>query len=280
MENSRIDAIGLLLAAVAAIIALSAAQMNFGYLSSLAGFTLLLVLFAFDRQGYRSGFQSLAFAAVCGVCLILAGGYLFHLVSSPAGPQPDHAAFEEWLGIAWLIATALFWGIDRARMGGREQLGLGAIAAPVARTTGPSFITQPAPSFIAQSSPPPAYAPPPPPQPPPEPVFEQPAPAAPVYAPPLPPPVEPVQPLATPPAAHQIPPGKEVMIYINLMGEAMNVLRTVRAEHLGRDFYLIADEMPANEDWEFKPGQIVRCKKKNLSSGKGLVAFEEAPRAS
>ena len=69
------------------------------------------------------------------------------------------------------------------------------------------------------------------------------------------------------------------MIYVNLMGEGMNVLRTVRAESLGRDFYLIADEMPAGEDWEFKPGQIVRCRKKNLSNGKGWVAFEEAPRA-
>jgi hypothetical protein len=59
----------------------------------------------------------------------------------------------------------------------------------------------------------------------------------------------------------------------------MNVLRSVRAEHLGRDFYIIVDEMPADENWEFVPGQVVRCKKKSLSNGKGLVAYEEAPRA-
>jgi hypothetical protein len=59
----------------------------------------------------------------------------------------------------------------------------------------------------------------------------------------------------------------------------MNVLRIVRAEHLGRDFYIIVEQMPAGETWEYVPGQVVRCRKKNLSSGKGLVAFEEAPRA-
>jgi len=69
------------------------------------------------------------------------------------------------------------------------------------------------------------------------------------------------------------------MIYVNLIGEGLNVLRTVRAEHLGRDFYKIIETMPEGETWEYQPGQVVRCKKKNLSSGKGLVATEEAPRA-
>jgi hypothetical protein len=64
-----------------------------------------------------------------------------------------------------------------------------------------------------------------------------------------------------------------------LLGEGLNVLRSVQAEHLGRDFYRIVDTMPENERWEYQPGQVVRCKKKNLSSGKGLVAVEEAPRA-
>jgi hypothetical protein len=86
---------------------------------------------------------------------------------------------------------------------------------------------------------------------------------------------------AAPPPKAPIPTGqgKEVSIYINLLGEGMNVLRAVRAEHLGRDFYIIVEEMPTGETWEYGPGQVVRCKKKNLSSGKGLVAFEEAPRA-
>ena len=73
--------------------------------------------------------------------------------------------------------------------------------------------------------------------------------------------------------------GKEVSIYVTMLGEGMNVLRSVRAEHLGRDFYIITEQMPADESWQFVPGQVVRCKKKNLSNGKGLVAYEEAPRA-
>jgi hypothetical protein len=76
-----------------------------------------------------------------------------------------------------------------------------------------------------------------------------------------------------------IPPGRESLIYLNLVGEGLNVLRTVRAENLGRDYYRIADIMPEGEQWEFTPGQVVRCRKKSLSNGKHMVAFEEAPRA-
>jgi len=69
------------------------------------------------------------------------------------------------------------------------------------------------------------------------------------------------------------------MVYVSLVGEGIPCLRSVRAEHLGRDFYRIAEPMPEGETWEYQPGQVVRAKKKNLSSGKALVAFEEAPRA-
>jgi hypothetical protein len=69
------------------------------------------------------------------------------------------------------------------------------------------------------------------------------------------------------------------MIYVSLLGEGLNVMRTVRAEHLGRDYYQIIDTMPPEETWQFQPGQVVRCKKQNLSTGKALVAVEEAPRS-
>ena len=82
-----------------------------------------------------------------------------------------------------------------------------------------------------------------------------------------------------PPNAIPVPAGKEVMIYVNLVGEGLALMRPVRAEQLGRDYYRIVEEMPGNETWEFQPGQIVKAKKKNLSSGKALVATEEAPRA-
>jgi hypothetical protein len=57
-------------------------------------------------------------------------------------------------------------------------------------------------------------------------------------------------------------------------------MRSVQAEHIGKDYYLIVEPRPAGEAWEFTTGQVVRCQKRNLSSGKGLVAVEEAPRAS
>jgi hypothetical protein len=57
------------------------------------------------------------------------------------------------------------------------------------------------------------------------------------------------------------------------------MLRAVRAEHLGRDYYRIIEPMPESEQWEYSTGQVVVCRKKNLSSGKALVAVEEAPRA-
>ena len=69
------------------------------------------------------------------------------------------------------------------------------------------------------------------------------------------------------------------MIYVTLVGEGLNVLRAVRAEHLGRDYYKITEAMPDGETWQFGPGQVVRAKKKNLSSGKAMVATEEAPRS-
>ncbi|HMF75996.1 MAG TPA: hypothetical protein VK604_10075 [Bryobacteraceae bacterium] len=290
MENSRIDAVGLLLALVAVVMAFSAGQANFGYVSSLAGLSLLLILFAYDRKGYRSGAQSLAFAAVCGICLMLACGYLLRLVSSSS--KPDRLVFEEWLGFLWLGGTIVFWGIDRARMGSREQSGFPSPALVARPAAQGGFISQ-ATVYPAPFQPPaPQPVPYTPPAPEPQPVFRQPEPASPVTpapeAPPLP--VEPVNPPPIPsnpppiPAAPRvlippIPPGRETTIYVNLLGETMNVLRTVHAENLGRDFYRIVDDMPDGEHWEFKPGQVVRCKKKNLSSGKGLVAFEEAPRA-
>ena len=138
--------------------------------------------------------------------------------------------------------------------------------------------------------PPAASRPPAPAAPAPSPAAAAPIPTAPAPAPveeevSAPPPAAPVLPTLTvpvspPPAAIEAPAGKQTEIFVNLVGEGLNVLRRVRAEHMGRDFYRIVDEMPAGETWQFQAGQIVRCKKTKLSSGKGLVAFEEAPRAS
>ena len=257
METSRIDSVALLTAVVAVALAFSAPG-EFGYLTSIAGLTLLSVLFAYDRSGYRSGWQSLAFAAVGGLCLALAGAFGFVLFLNP-----PRAALDKWIALTWVAGTFVFTVIDRVRMSSRAPASLGLTAGSVM------------PPPVSTS---PVFVPPKPvPAPVPQPAAPEPEPLLPVE----PPPVEAPPPQAAPPpTAIQIPPGKQIEIFVNLVGEGLNVLRRVRAEHLGRDFYRIADEIPEGENWQFQPGQIVRCKKTKLSSGKALVAFEEAPRAS
>jgi hypothetical protein len=260
METSRIDSVALLMAVVAIALAFTA-HGEFGYLSSIGGLTLLLVLFAYDRQGYRSGWQSLAFAAVSGLCVALASGFGFVLLLKPP-EAPAHDFYEKWLALTWIVAAIVFTTIDRVRMSSRAPASLGLTAGSMMTpemSVAPTFVpVKPAPK----------------PAPPPERVVQEP--------PPTPAAAEPQPTFAPepPPAAVQVPPGKETEIFVNLVGEGLNVLRRVRAEHLGRDFYRIIDDMPDNENWQFQPGQIVRCRKTKLSSGKSLVAFEEAPRAS
>jgi hypothetical protein len=268
MESSRIDPIALLAAVMAAALALTAARGDFGYLTTAGALTVLLVLFAYDQQGYRGLLQSLAFSAVCGFCLMLASGFILLSLNLSSADTVR----ERWLPVTFVVGTLVLMVVDRVRMSSRESFSMRLTSG-----TQPLSASQPtAPVFSAKAPPaPPAYVPPPPmptsPTPPPAPAS-----AAPIWT-------EPVAPAPPPPApapaAIPIPAGKETMIYLNLVGEGLNVLRTVRSEHLGRDFYRILDDMPEGETWEFLPGQVVRCKKQKLSNGKGLVAFEEAPRA-
>jgi hypothetical protein len=274
MPTSRITLPALAVIFIAGIVALHDLE---NLLACFSGLAILVMLFAYDRRGARSGWQSLAFAFVCGLALLLAIFYPLTLLAL------TFVSKDQLPALVWLVGTAAFWFIDRARMASRHAASFpGYAPAPVTQAVPSIYSTAsyaaPAPS--PQPAPPPAPPPlervftPAPEPPPPEPVAES-----------VPVPVEPPV-LAGVPAALPLPKapiptgqGKEVSIYINLLGEGMSVLRAVRAEHLGRDFYIIVEEMPAGETWEYGPGQVVRCKKKNLSSGKGLVAYEEAPRA-
>ena len=271
METSRIDSVALLVAIVALALAFAAAHGEFSYLTSIAGLSLLLVLFAYDRQGYRSGWQSLAFAAVAGLSLALAGAFVFVL-----SLRPSRDILDKWLALTWLAGAFVFCVMDRVRMSSRAPASLGLTAGSVMP---PPVTVSATPVFV-----PPAVSRPPAPAP----AAPTPSPAtpvAPIPTAPAPTPVEevsapPAVPVLPPPTAIEAPAGKQAEIFVSLVGEGLNVFRRVRAEHMGRDFYRIVDEMPAGETWQFQPGQIVRCKKTKLSSGKALVAFEEAPRAS
>jgi hypothetical protein len=330
MSKSQVDGTGLLLAVAAAALSLmlfSSGQLD--WLGSICGFALVLIVLGYDREGYRSVFESLGFAATVGLCLTVASTILLRvLAGTVAQPAPIAGRIgSEWMPAIWLFVTIVFCMIDRARMSGRvpqaaiqtsafpPRVFTPAPAAPAPEvprplvgeaptvapappaTPGPAAGPRPAftqPTFSQpvpeparatavdpRPEPPPVTAPQPPYAPPPQPVYV-PATQAAYAAPPQPvhpPPAEAPQPLRSPQVAPAAP-GKEAMIYVNLVGEGLNVLRAVRAENLGRDYYRIVEEMPEGEIWQYGPGQVVRCKKKNLSSGKAMVAFEEAQRSS
>jgi hypothetical protein len=322
MSKSQLDSTGLLVGAAGSVLALLLQSSNgFEWLSSIAGLILLLGLLSYDREGYRTAMESLAFAGTVALSLTVALAAVMRVLDgSMAQPAPIAGRIGgEWMPAIWLFVTVVFWLVDRARMGARiPQAATPSTLQPtifVPPSHPPAPPSQPAytaappqPTYVPPPPPPvstpapspaaPVFAPPPPvarpaftqptfsqpaapePAPPPPPIRQPPPPPPapePVYA--APPPPSPPPPVAPPPQAVPIPPGKEAMIYVTLVGEGLNVLRAVRAEHLGRDYYRIVEEMPEGETWQYGPGQVVKCKKKNLSSGKAMVAVEEAQRA-
>jgi amino acid transporter len=234
-------------AVIASVLALQLPA-AYTWITSIAGFTLLLLLFSFDNEDDRSLIQSLAFAAVCGFALAVASVIFYRSLAENNEVHMAGGRIEtEWLPLTWLGATLAIWAIDRVRMTAHRKSAAPAVG-PIQRGFIPSDVEP-----ISRSAS--------------EPLIVRAAPAAiPVVAAPAPPP---------PP-----PPAPQTDIYVTLVGEGLNLMRTVKAEHVGRDFYKIVEPMPEGETWEFTPGQVVRVKKRNLSTGKALVAVEEAPRAS
>ncbi len=265
METSRVNLAALAVALVAGLLVLHLPDSQ-GIVASLSGLTLLVSLLAFGKENGRTGIQSLSFAMVCGLAALGIFAFPLRFVLGTGRTVFGQDALPPAF---WLLASAIFWFVDRSAAdsgapqpvtfsGGYTQQPAGAgltVAAPVPQAQ----------SFAAAA-----------------PRATSTAPETTVFAPPVqmaPPPPAPTTGTTVAAPTPPVLSGKEVSIYVTMVGEGMNVLRSVRAEHLGRDFYIITDEMPADESWEFLPGQVVRCKKKNLSNGKGMVAYEEAPRA-
>ena len=271
MDLSRFESLTLVAAVIGAAILGAGSH---AIAPAVGDISILFALFAFDSSASRSGAQSIAFAAVSGFCLLTP---LFFLANNILGAATPSDSSSPWLlsGV-WAVATLILFSVDRFRMSAKDNVSLAASGMAAAGFS---------PGIIA--TPPNTYRPAPiRVVPPPQPVYAPPAYQPPVYAPP-PPPLPPQPAFVTEVPATQppmpdvtaIPAGREAVIYLNLVGEGLNVLRTVRAENLGRDYFRIADVMPEGEQWEFTPGQVVKCRKKSLSNGKHMVAFEEAPRA-
>lgn len=71
---------------------------------------------------------------------------------------------------------------------------------------------------------------------------------------------------------------KTVIIYVALLNEGTACWRPVLASPISDDLFQIVDPQPEDEEWEFKTGQIVRCKQGTFQDGSGLVAFESIDR--
>jgi hypothetical protein len=269
MSHSQIGSVPLIGATLAGGLAFLLVPSGLVWVASLIGLMLLLILLAYDGDEKRSILQTVAFSAVCGLCITLASLAIYQFLLTGVAPEFPQLA-RTWLPVTYLCATVVMLLVDFARMSARAGATPlpGAFYAPPANLSSSArtadFVSQ-----EAQRTPAPVIHPP---APEPQPVITHPEPVEPRL-------VRNSEPARPTPEPVPVKPGKETSIYVNLMGEGLNMLRSVRAEHLGRDYYRIIEPMPESEQWEYGPGQVVRCRKKNLSSGKALVAVEEAPRA-
>jgi hypothetical protein len=305
MSEFRIGPTTLINTVIAVVLALLFSSTPFGWFSTAGGVTLLLILLSYDQGARRSPFQSLSFSAVCALSLTFAAGFVIQRFA----PNKE---LPIWLVVVWAAVTILGTAIDRSRMAQRPVLQQGVElatspvqqAVPVQAAPPQPAHTQPVPAQPVPAQPtasrttrtsgiglglsePPAWArnareP--------TPSFESSSFEA---QPPVPerleetqvrpvvaarPPIPPAEAIPTPaaPPPPPIPPqGPTTDIYVHLIGQGITMLRSVKAEHLGRDVYRIVDSMPPDETWKFQPGQIVRCHKQKLSSGKAMVAYEE-----
>ena len=67
------------------------------------------------------------------------------------------------------------------------------------------------------------------------------------------------------------------LVHVALLGEGTRVWRPVQADHIQASVYELSGTVPAGEEWEFQPGQLVECEPQEFSGGgSGLVARRPA----
>jgi hypothetical protein len=64
----------------------------------------------------------------------------------------------------------------------------------------------------------------------------------------------------------------QTIIYVELIGEAVDVWTPVAATPEGAGIYRLTETRPEDETWAFPPGSRVRCEPRPLSGGTELVA--------
>ncbi len=65
-------------------------------------------------------------------------------------------------------------------------------------------------------------------------------------------------------------------VYIELMNEGTGCWRPVEAKDLGDGRFQITGSQPEDEDWRFKPGDIIECRQKRFQDSLCLVAYKLA----
>lgn len=115
MKRSEIDPAALLGAVLAAGLVLVIEKGPFGWLSTVGGLMLLMVIFAYDQEGERSLFQSMAFSGVASFCFVLAIAIVPEFLLG--GIRRDESAVSDWmLGSMWFSATVLLTFLDRWKL--------------------------------------------------------------------------------------------------------------------------------------------------------------------
>lgn len=66
-------------------------------------------------------------------------------------------------------------------------------------------------------------------------------------------------------------------VYVELLGEGVDVWRPVEAEAETDDIFRLPHPAPEGEAWRFPPGSRVRCESRQLSDRQALVATELVP---
>ena len=129
-----IDPAALAAATLAAAISAIAPPGPYSPIGMMIGATILVLVAAYDVDPHRSRLQSSAFAAVCGLILLLTLGFPLEIVSAkyPGSrfdallkePEADNPFSEVRPYVAllfWLGATAIIFAIDRRRSGKMVQ---------------------------------------------------------------------------------------------------------------------------------------------------------------
>jgi hypothetical protein len=67
-------------------------------------------------------------------------------------------------------------------------------------------------------------------------------------------------------------------VHVQLLGEGTPVWRPVDAAAFGPSIFRLSGPQPANEEWQFQPGQLVECQEHTFADGTmGLVAVRALP---